>query len=600
LSCLTLALAFAGADGRAQCALGAWEAPFNHAANAGSGICDPTNTRFRWENNATAMAVHMSVIPKGPRQGWILMWPHDDYAGSISLQRYHRWSLVNPVPPITSASFLNFCVPLPGPVNQQSGKGDLFCAGHAWTANGDLLVVGGTGERVGSSWGGSVLAYLWRPPQSDMPTDGGTWAPVPDLDEPRWYPSVVALGPDPDTGQDRMLVGGGTHSGNTVDSYQVWTPSGGPNGSWQTNNPSSPTPNTFPGPLRGVDYELHNYPRLILMSGGGPNDLARVMNAGMVVGSDRVSHYASPGTWLPNNPPWLQAHVRDYGTSVLLPISPGGILKDWAISIGGRWWQAPNTYHIATTVQVTNGGGSGAGTWVGGAGALTYKRWLCNSVLTPDSRLIVFGGEQQEALDIVCSEVPAFVPERYDLQTNQWMLLAADAIIRNYHSTAVVLPSGKVLTAGGDWRHWLAETDCAMKQRTPNPIGAVDYRVFVPGYIQCGATRPVITNAAPAGGAIICTQGGTCEITYQNLPFPLTIDKVVLLRPGSVTHHADTNQRCVELNFSVDLPVPGGPDALVTATIPTKNSGLLPRGYYLLFLVTNERVPSAGVWVKVQ
>jgi hypothetical protein len=33
---------------------------------------------------------------------------------------------------------------------------------------------------------------------------------------------------------------------------------------------------------------------------------------------------------------------------------------------------------------------------------------------------------------------------------------------------------------------------------------------------------------------------------------------------------------------------------------PTKNSGLLPRGYYLLFLVTNERVPSHGVWVKVQ
>jgi hypothetical protein len=583
-----LCLTFADADVRAQCAQGAWKPAFDHAANTPSGTCDPS---FPWLGSENA--VHMSLIPKGPRQGWILMWPHDFYTGDPSTQtRIHRWALLNPAAPISATNPENYCMPLP------HGMGDLFCAGHAWNGNGDLLVVGGTGARVGPEWGGSKLAYLWVPPDGVTTPPGGDWQRLADLDKPLWYPSVVALGPFGTTPpyQDRMLVAGGTDFGIPANSYQVWMPTGGV-GSWQQ-NPVTLT-NTFAGPPGGSSYALGNYPRTVLMSGGAEQDLARVMTAGMVQGSDRVSHYAAPGVWL--NPSWLQGNDRIYGTSVLLPISPGGILKDWVISAGGLWWQGPppGTYFIEKTVQVTNGGGRGPGVWTS-APSMTYKRWLCNSVLTPDSRLIVFGGEQEWPY-IDCSEIPAFVPERFDLQTGTWASLLADEIVRTYHSTSVLLPSGEVLTGGGDRRKFLPEVECCcnLRTNTPNPLSFEDYRVFVPGYIQCNNIRPVITNAAPPGSAIICTQGGTCDITYQNLPFPLTVDKVVLLRPGSVTHHADTNQRCVELSFSVDLPI-GGSDALVTATIPTKNSGLLPRGYYLLFLVTNERVPSHGAWVRVQ
>lgn len=73
-----------------------------------------------------------------------------------------------------------------------------------------------------------------------------------------------------------------------------------------------------------------------------------------------------------------------------------------------------------------------------------------------------------------------------------------------------------------------------------------------------------------------------------------TITKVVLMRPGSVTHHFDTDQRYVQLKFE---PSPDGSSALV---INTPSSDLAPRGYWMLFLVTAAGTPSVAHWVLFQ
>ena len=77
------------------------------------------------------------------------------------------------------------------------------------------------------------------------------------------------------------------------------------------------------------------------------------------------------------------------------------------------------------------------------------------------------------------------------------------------------------------------------------------------------------------------------------------------MRPGAVTHHYDSDQRCVQLTVQT---VPGSSQIQLWTTlgIPQKNTpntpseNRAPKGYYMMFLVTNAGVPSVAHWVKLQ
>lgn len=95
------------------------------------------------------------------------------------------------------------------------------------------------------------------------------------------------------------------------------------------------------------------------------------------------------------------------------------------------------------------------------------KRWMHNSVIFPDGRVFVVGGETDadglghKGPEGPCAIKPSYTPEVFDPsvpagQNNQWRTLAQHQRIRNYHSTALLLPSGKILVGGGEAR-WLQE-----------------------------------------------------------------------------------------------------------------------------------------------
>ena len=69
--------------------------------------------------------------------------------------------------------------------------------------------------------------------------------------------------------------------------------------------------------------------------------------------------------------------------------------------------------------------------------------------------------------------------------------------------------------------------------------------------------------------------------------------KVVLTAPGSVTHHSDMHQRYVE------LPTVVAQGAKISMTTPTDEREA-PRGIYMLWLVTNQGVPSVAQWVVLR
>ena len=77
----------------------------------------------------------------------------------------------------------------------------------------------------------------------------------------------------------------------------------------------------------------------------------------------------------------------------------------------------------------------------------------------------------------------------------------------------------------------------------------------------------------------------------MKIPDANNIASVVLIRASAVTHSFDMDQRLVGLNFSN-----GGTS--LTATAPPSGN-IAPPGYYLLFLVNRNGVPSVGSFVQI-
>jgi hypothetical protein len=135
----------------------------------------------------------------------------------------------------------------------------------------------------------------------------------------------------------------------------------------------------------------------------------------------------------------------------------------------------------------------------------------------------------------------------------------------------LLLPDGTVFLAGGNPRQGVYEKHI---------------EIYQPAYLfnsdGSAATRPTISSA-PAS----ITYGSIFAVQTPNTG----IASVVLIKPGSVTHSFDMDQRFVELSFTVQN---GG----LIATLP-QNSNLAPPGYYMLFLVDKAGVPSIAKFVQV-
>jgi Domain of unknown function (DUF1929) len=139
---------------------------------------------------------------------------------------------------------------------------------------------------------------------------------------------------------------------------------------------------------------------------------------------------------------------------------------------------------------------------------------------------------------------------------------------RRYHSAAILLADGSVLMGG--------DTDGGRDG------GSLPNERYRPSYFF--KTRPLIM-AAPGA----TTHGATFNVSTDH---PAAIAKAVFMRPGAVTHAFNQAQRAIE---SV-IAGTAGSDVRVVAP---PNGMLAPPGWYLLFLVDQDRIPSEGVWIKI-
>ena len=79
---------------------------------------------------------------------------------------------------------------------------------------------------------------------------------------------------------------------------------------------------------------------------------------------------------------------------------------------------------------------------------MAFGRRQHNLTLLADGSVLATGGNSTGA-SLIDMNGGVYNAERWDPATGQWTTLAAQAVTRQYHSTALLLPDGRVLSAGG-------------------------------------------------------------------------------------------------------------------------------------------------------
>jgi len=390
-------------------------------------------------------------------------------------------------------------VPPPAPWNPD-------CAGHSFLPDGRLLVTGGTLSF--NPLRGPKEAFLFDPFDRQ-------WTQVEDMAAGRWYPTNVTL----QDGSVLTMAGLSEVAGVQNSDIERWDPNGSNN--WQ-----------FLG-----QKTLPYYPLLHLLSDGSV----------LKTGPDSATETYDPvsDTWTPLATTLFAGRYE--APSVQLPPD-----MDRFMLVGGYTGngQPTGTAEILDLAEATPA-------WTA-TSHMAAPRMEHDAVILPDGQVLVVGGRS----DNDASPTPVLTPELFDPATETWDPVAPHAVPRMYHSTAVLLPDGRVLAAGGDFQ----------------PSG----EIYSPPYLFRG-TRPTISGAPTA-----LAYGEDFSLTFTS---GHANNEAVLIRLSAVTHSNNMSQRFVGL---------GSLGAQGTSQLPAPSDArVAPPGFYMLFVVDSAGVPSVSRMVRV-
>jgi Concanavalin A-like lectin/glucanases superfamily/Galactose oxidase-like, Early set domain/Glyoxal oxidase N-terminus/Purple acid Phosphatase, N-terminal domain len=382
---------------------------------------------------------------------------------------------------------------------------DLFCSGHTLLADGRVLIAGGHANYFVGLKDVNIFDPLSQ-----------TWmaTPHPMMEYGRWYPTATSL-PD---GRVLVVSGATTCKNCQAPHPEIYDP--------QTNAVSK---------LANAPFIMDNYPFMFVLPDG------RVLEAGALesaIGTPTRVLDIPTQTWTT-----VDASILSSGSAVMY--QPGKVMKVGA-----------NTYVLDMNVP--------SPAWQQTASP-TFPRVFHNLTLLPDGTTLVTGGI--DPLVPPVPPTPIYGAELWSPVTKTWTRMASMSQTRQYHSTALLLADGRVVSAGGG--------------RNPGQTDFLNAEFFSPPYLFKGP-RPTISTAPTT--ATYATNFNVAT------PDAASIARVTLIRLGSVTHGFDENQRFLELAFQSNA-------GSLTVTGPA-NANVAPPGNYMLFILNSAGVPSVASIIR--
>jgi hypothetical protein len=444
----------------------------------------------------------------------------------------------------------------------------IFCSGQSLLADGELFIAGGNLGNPRSlggtteNWRGLDRAYTFDPWTL-------TWTEQPRPRHGRWYPSQVELA----DGRIAILAGyNETGDGTKNIEMEVFTPAATRGSVGQLTY--------YPAGDRDTAF----YPHLFTMPGGkvllgGPDKHDSGLLDPLLLGDQN----ATPGSaWTTFAPTKVD---RVGGNAILWPQGASG---DTRVTLLGGYYYTPDGGDATADTETFDTADPQLGWTLNGAGipAMNVGRSYGNLVQLPDGELVAVGGgaglrddtgTNYTAGDSRLKQVELLRPG----VDAAWRLGPPQRKWRAYHSTAMLLPDGRILSAGDDY--WYLGTEARPQGGDPMDVG----EIYSPPYLFDGdhlAPRPVIDSAPDA-----VPYGSTFGVAVSGRE----AGRAVLVAPAATTHGADMNQRVVDLGTvqlhpgrGLDVRAPVGPD-------------VAPPGYYMLFILDDAGTPSVARWVRL-
>ena len=455
------------------------------------------------------VAIHMHLLPDGR----VLCWADDDnpnYNTNGTRLAGSTRAFVIELPPDG----------VPGAVTEvPNNRANMFCSGHSFISNGRLFVVGG---HLGQDGMGETRTQFF---DYQNPT---IWMPGPDMFQGRWYPSASVLS----TGEVLAISGSITPQPIWASIPEVWSPV---TGAWRQ--------------LTNASLQLPYYPFILLAPNG------KVFCAGPNVDS-RYLDCTGTGAWS-----FVANHTgnftRSYGSAV--QYDDGKIMVAGGGDPPSATCEVINLNDASPVWHDTN--------------AMNNARRQMNLTILADGTVLATGGTSGSGFNNNTGAVLAaelWTPSS-TAPYGTWSPMASMANARLYHSTTILLPDGRVLSAGS-----------GRPKATNGGVDQLNGEIYSPPYLFKGA-RPTITSAP--------------DLVFNGTQFTIVtpdaagITQVTLLRLGSTTHAFNMSQRFRRLTYSVG-------SGSLQATMPASTS-LVPPGFYLLFILNGAGVPSVAKMVQV-
>ena len=300
-------------------------------------------------------------------------------------------------------------------------------------------------------------------------------------------------------------------------------------------------------------YSANNrwwYPRAFLMGSGDIYTLTMGVDQRIVSteGNGVIRDYPSRGT----------DHFGSTNSAVMY--APDRVL----VTGGGGYdsnGREPDGRAQASIIDLS----SGAPVWTAAAPMSRGRQWH-NSTVLPDGTVLVTGGSTTNNV----LEGVGFEPEIWNPETNRWTTMATGPEARLYHSTAILLQDGRVMTGGGG---------------APGPLTQRNAALYSPPYLF----------KAGINNRLKITNGPSTVEWSRNMALTVNdgarVERVTMLAYGAATHSFNFGQRFNELSFSRN-------GNQINAQVPA-NPNHAPPGYYMVFALDVNNIPSTAFTIRI-